>query len=110
MASRSERSASASRCPTARSRRSPRGCPAVAAVIAALEGFSVRGGRIRLGGAGAFPSARRGRVLWVGVAEGRDVLARLAKGVAERLAPLGHAPEERQFRPHITIVRCAIPT
>jgi 2'-5' RNA ligase len=82
----------------------------VAAVIAALEGFSVPGGRIRLGGAGAFPSARRGRVLWVGVAEGRDLLARLANGVAERMALLGHAPDERPFRPHLTIVRFANPT
>jgi 2'-5' RNA ligase len=82
----------------------------VAAVGAALEGFSIPGGRVRLGGAGSFPSARRGRVLWIGVAEGRDVLARLAKGVAERMALLGHVPDERPFRPHLTIVRCAKPT
>jgi 2'-5' RNA ligase len=80
------------------------------AVTAALNGFSVRGGRVRLGGAGAFPNARRGRVLWIGVAEGADVLARLADGVAERLALLGHVPDEQPFRPHLTIVRCARPT
>jgi 2'-5' RNA ligase len=80
------------------------------AVVAALDGFDVRGGRARLGGAGAFPSARRGRVLWIGLAEGQDVLARLADGVARRLAPLGFEAEERSFRPHLTLVRCGTPT
>ena len=82
----------------------------VEAVTTALDGFSVRGGRVRLGGAGAFPNARRGRVLWIGVAEGGDVLARLAQGVAERLAPVGYEPDSKPFRPHLTIVRCSSPT
>jgi RNA 2',3'-cyclic 3'-phosphodiesterase len=81
----------------------------VDAVVAALAGFSVPGGRVRLGGAGAFPNARRGRVLWIGLAEGSDVVARLARGVSERLAPLGYEPEARPFRPHLTIVRCSEP-
>jgi 2'-5' RNA ligase len=82
----------------------------IEAVAAALDGFAVPGGRVRLGGAGAFPNARRGRVLWIGVAEGEDVLARLARGVAERLAPIGYEAEARPFRPHLTIVRCSSPT
>ena len=73
----------------------------VEAVTTALDGFSVRGGRVRLGGAGAFPNARRGRVLWI---------ARLAQGVAERLAPVGYEPDSKPFRPHLTIVRCSSPT
>jgi 2'-5' RNA ligase len=80
------------------------------AVVTALEGFDVAGGAIRLGGAGAFPNTRRGRVLWIGTAEGTDVLARLANGVARQLAPLGFEPEAREFRPHLTLVRCASPT
>ena len=79
-------------------------------VIVALEGFDVPGGRVRLGGAGAFPSARRGRVLWVGVAEGARVLAHLASGVAECLASIGFEPEAREFVPHVTLVRCPSPT
>jgi 2'-5' RNA ligase len=82
----------------------------IGAVVTALEGFDVPGGRVRLGGAGAFPNARRGRILWIGTAEGTDVLARLASGVARRLAPLGNEPEARDFRPHLTLVRCARPT
>jgi 2'-5' RNA ligase len=82
----------------------------VDAVGSALEGFTIPGGSARLGGAGAFPNARRGRVLWIGLTEGHDVLARLATGVAARLAPLGYEPDSSPFRPHVTIVRCPRPT
>jgi 2'-5' RNA ligase len=82
----------------------------VDAVAAALDRFSVPGGPVRLGGAGAFPNARRARVLWVGLAEGSDVLARLAKELAERLARIGYEPDARPLRPHLTLVRCASPT
>jgi 2'-5' RNA ligase len=82
----------------------------IGAVAAALDGFSVPGGRVQLGGAGAFPSARRARVLWLGVSEGHDVLARLAAGVGERMARIGYEPDPRPFRPHLTLVRCATPT
>ena len=77
------------------------------AVVSALDGFSVPGGRVRLGGAGAFPKERRASVLWLGVMEGHDVLAALASAVAQRLAPLGYEPESRPFRPHLTLARCA---
>ena len=80
------------------------------AVVTALDGFTVPGGHARLGGAGAFPNARRARVLWVGLAEGSDVMARLARGVGERLAPLGYEPDPRPFRAHVTLARCARPT
>jgi 2'-5' RNA ligase len=79
-------------------------------VGSALEGFTIPGGFARLGGAGAFPNARRGRILWIGLADGHDVLARLATGVAARLAPLGYEPDSRPFQPHLTIVRCPRPT
>jgi 2'-5' RNA ligase len=79
------------------------------AVIGAFDGFDGAGGRVRLGGAGAFPSARRGRVLWIGLAEGTDVVTRLASGVAQCLAPLGYESEARPFRPHLTLSRSAHP-
>lgn len=82
----------------------------VDAVATALDGFAVPGGRVRLGGAGAFPNARRGRVLWIGVVEGADVITRLADGVAERLEPLGYERDDRNFQPHITVARCGRPT
>jgi 2'-5' RNA ligase len=49
-------------------------------------------------------------VLWLGVTEGLDVLARLAAAVEERTEPLGHVPETRSFRPHVTIARLRTPS
>jgi len=51
-----------------------------------------------LGAPGAFPSARRARVLWLGLAEGSGALVRLA-------ARLERAPEGRPFAPHVTLGR-----
>jgi 2'-5' RNA ligase len=58
-----------------------------------------------LGGAGAFPSARRASVLWLGVAEGADDLAMLAGVVSGATAGHGVAAEARPFRPHVTLAR-----
>jgi RNA 2',3'-cyclic 3'-phosphodiesterase len=61
--------------------------------------------RLGLGGAGAFPSASRASVLWIGLDDGYDALASLA-GVVERATePLGFAPDLRPFHPHLTIAR-----
>jgi RNA 2',3'-cyclic 3'-phosphodiesterase len=82
----------------------------VDAVVAALEQLDVQGGRARVGGAGAFPDAGRARVLWLGLAEGTDVVARLANATARRLAPLGYEPDARPYRPHVTLARAPVPT
>lgn len=82
----------------------------VDAVIAALEGIEVSGGRAQLGGAGAFPDAARARVMWLGFAEGASVLERIARAVAQRTAVLGHEADPRPFRPHLTLARFRDPT
>jgi 2'-5' RNA ligase len=82
----------------------------VDAVIAALEAIEVSGGRVQLGGAGAFPDAARARVMWLGVAEGTSVLARVATAVTERTAVLGYEADTRSFRPHLTLARFRDPT
>jgi 2'-5' RNA ligase len=79
-------------------------------VAAALANLSVAGDVARIGGAGAFPSERRGRVLWLGLAEGAELLAQLAVAVAALLVRLGHEPEERPFHPHVTLARCKVAT
>jgi 2'-5' RNA ligase len=56
-------------------------------------------------GAGAFPSARRARVVWLGLAGDLAPLAALVAVVGRGLAPLGYAPEERPFSPHLTLGR-----
>jgi len=80
------------------------------AVCAALASLDTDGGRIRMGGAGAFPDPRQARVLWLGLSEGADVVSRLAAAVEDRTAPLGHPRETRPFRPHVTLARFRAPS
>jgi RNA 2',3'-cyclic 3'-phosphodiesterase len=58
----------------------------------------------RVGGLGAFPSARRARVLWAGMDDAEERLAGLAKGLEEAMAK-EFAPEKRPFTPHLTVAR-----
>ncbi len=60
---------------------------------------------LELKGAGGFPTARRQRVVWAGVAGDVATLAALAADLGRRLAPLGFAPEERPFSAHLTLGR-----
>ena len=80
------------------------------AVGDALAGLPVGASTVRLGGAGAFPRDRRGRVLWIGTREGAEFLDVLAREVGARLAPIGHTPESRSFHPHLTLARAKEPT
>jgi RNA 2',3'-cyclic 3'-phosphodiesterase len=88
----------------------PRRHADIDAVIAVLDRIDAPPGRARLGGAGAFPDAARARVLWLGLAEGASVLARVASAVAGRTAVLGHEADTRPFRPHLTLARFRDPT
>ena len=60
---------------------------------------------IHVVGAGAYPSARRPRTLWLGVAEGRELMIGLQTGIASALAGLGFRQERRPFSPHLTLGR-----
>ena len=60
---------------------------------------------VALGGAGAFPSARRASVLWLGVSNGADELRALASAIGAATAPLGFVPDDRPFRAHVTVAR-----
>jgi RNA 2',3'-cyclic 3'-phosphodiesterase len=82
----------------------------VDAVAAALSAVTMPAHDVALAGAGAFPTPRRARVLWAGVADGVDWLAQLASEVGARLAPLGYEPESRVYRPHLTLARWKEPT
>lgn len=59
-------------------------------------------------GLGAFPSARRAKVLWAGFEDDDGSLARLARAVADALDPRFPA-EERKFGAHMTVARSARP-
>jgi 2'-5' RNA ligase len=64
---------------------------------------------LEVSGLGAFPSPRRPRVLWVGVAEAPDRgrLRALAAAVEREARAAGFAPEDRPFRAHATLARAA---
>jgi len=59
---------------------------------------------VQVGGLGAFPIARRARVLWIGLQAPRELftLQRLTETVCERL---GYEREARPFSAHLTIGR-----
>jgi len=59
---------------------------------------------------GAFPSAGRARILWLGVDDGAERLVQLA-AIAEAAARLaGFEAESRDFKPHLTLSRIDPPT
>ena len=61
-----------------------------------------------LGVAGAFPSPRRAKVLWLGMAEGGEALTALAGAVESALAVHGFEREARPFAPHLTLGRVRV--
>jgi len=69
----------------------------------ACQGFSPFS--LSFGGLGCFPSARRPRVIWIGVGGDTDILAQLHRAIEESLTPLGFPPEARDFSAHLTIGR-----
>ncbi|HZX94120.1 MAG TPA: RNA 2',3'-cyclic phosphodiesterase [Myxococcales bacterium] len=60
---------------------------------------------LAIGGAGAFPNTARPRVLWLGVTEGAAQLMVAADRLRRALRDSGFMPEERPFRPHLTVGR-----
>ena len=58
-----------------------------------------------LAGAGAFPNARRARVLWLGITEGASQLIELATRLCSGLQAAAFELETRPFRPHLTVAR-----
>ena len=67
--------------------------------------------RLAFAGAGAFPSASRARVFWVGLNGDDGEVAGLAASVAAAARRAGASPpdEGRAFRPHLTLARCRVP-
>ncbi len=73
-------------------------------VKASLSRLSFSRFKIHVKGVGAFPSATRPRVIWVGVEEGSEELNRLHE-VVEGLVGKYGVDEEERFTPHITVAR-----
>lgn len=81
-------------------------------LVEALLGRVASGERafaLGLGHAGAFPSMRAPRVLWVGVEEGKETVVRIAAAIEREGAALSLPREERPFAAHVTIGRVRSP-
>ena len=60
-------------------------------------------------GVGAFPNARRPRVIWIGAPRGQEETAAIAAAVNARLDPIVGKDEARAFRAHLTVARVKEP-
>lgn len=66
--------------------------------------------RLALGGLGAFPSAARPRVLWLGITGNLDALDRLERSARAASAGFGsHDEPAEAFHPHLTLGRVTRP-
>ena len=60
---------------------------------------------LEVAGLGAFPNLVTPKVAWVGLSGDLESLSRLQKAIDRALVPLGFAPEDRAFSPHLTLGR-----
>ena len=79
-------------------------CHAIEVLLARIasreEPFS-----LRVEGVGAFPSVGAPRVIWVGLAEGKEIVARIAGAIEQEGDALALRREERPFAGHLTLGR-----
>lgn len=64
---------------------------------------------VRFGRPGAFPSASRARVVWIGMAEGSEEAGKIASKLDARLEKVGVMREGRAFAGHLTLARLKQP-
>jgi len=60
---------------------------------------------LKVRGVGAFPHLKNPRVIWMGLADGKEMLISLQKQIEDRLERIGFEPEDRPFQPHLTLGR-----
>lgn len=76
------------------------------AIVARLSGAKLGSGfNVRFGELGAFPNARRARILWLGVTQGGERISDLAAIAEDAARSAGFPPEGRGFKPHLTLSR-----
>ena len=79
---------------------SPEICSAVEDAVKPFSQFE-----LSVSGLGAFPNAKRARVVWVGVDSGLAQLSEVAASIDLSLAGLGFEKEAKPFKGHVTIGR-----
>lgn len=60
---------------------------------------------IAVRGCGSFPNLKAPRVIWLGIEDPAGGLKSLNQALDDGLKSLGFEPEEREFRPHLTLGR-----
>lgn len=60
---------------------------------------------VAFGPPGAFPTAKKARVIWLGLNHGNEPFAQLAASLETALEKRGFEPEGREFSPHLTLGR-----
>jgi 2'-5' RNA ligase len=73
---------------------------ALRAALSVIPAFT-----LQIKGCGAFPSARRPRILWLSVENPPRSLFEAQRAVERVVRDAGFSPEERPFEPHLTIAR-----
>ena len=68
-------------------------------------GSSCKAVNSRLEGLGGFPNLRKPRVIWAGLSEGVDTLAKIAGDIENGMEKLGFEKENRPFKSHLTLGR-----
>lgn len=58
---------------------------------------------------GAFPNSNRPRIVWIGLKDATQEIARLAKTIDKELGSIGFKKDPKPFTPHITIGRLRSP-
>jgi len=60
---------------------------------------------VNVKGGGVFPNLNYPRVIWLGLEDKTDSLFKIQKGIDNCLEKIGFEPEERGFKPHLTLGR-----
>lgn len=60
---------------------------------------------VGISGLGVFGRQERPSVLWAGIETDMDALGELQRAVVESMKPLGFEPEQRPYKPHLTLAR-----
>jgi len=71
----------------------------LAELATAFEAFE-----ITLYGMGVFKNLRKPRVLWAGIRD-FEPLKKMKQSLDQKMSNLGFAPDEREFKPHLTLAR-----
>lgn len=79
--------------------------PGILAALTAAQATAPARFHLALAAPGAFPNLRRPQTLWVGVGGDLAALEQVQRAVGAALTPLGFPPEDRPFRPHLTLGR-----